>query len=76
MYRGKHLIEIFSEFLREHAIKIISLKKKKKERKELNEYAKPVIYFLKIWKWIFEKQKLLQSYRSLSIYRVIERCCA
>ena len=41
-------MEIFSEFLREHAIKIISLKKKKKERKESNEYAKPVIYFLKI----------------------------
>ena len=81
MYRVKDCMKKFCEFLREHAMKIINLKKKKmrlltKEQQESYENAKICYICQENFKNKYLKDKKCHSSRLLSLYRGIERCCA
>ena len=74
IYRGKDYLKNFCESLREDAMKIINFKKKKNEviKKTAGEIKRNLSHLeRKIWKKIFERSKILESQRSLTLHRGI-----
>ena len=74
IYRGKDYLKNFCESLREDAMKIINFKKKKNEviKKTAGEIKRNLSHLeRKIWKQIFERSKILESQRSLTLHRGI-----
>ena len=77
IYRGKDYLKKFCESLREDAMKIINFKKKKNEviKKKAGKIIRKCQNLShlerKIWKKIFERSKILESQRSLTLHREI-----